>query len=90
MGAYEKGNPVEVNAINTLEISIRAKPMTDIVLLNTDQEIERIHLYNIRGILVKEKWASKSIDVQNLGSEVYILKTFDFRKKQYIKKLIKC
>jgi len=89
IGAYENYNFVGVNNNIVTHLYVYPNPMIKSVLLITDKNIEKIQLFDINGILVKENRGSKQINVQNLVRGVYILKAFDIEKNQYMKKLIK-
>ena len=89
IGAYENYNFVGINNNTVTNLDVYPNPMKNSVLLITDKEIEKIQLFDINGILVKENRDSKYLHVQDLVGGVYILKAFDIDNRQYIKKLIK-
>tara|TARA_R110002126_G_scaffold282967_1_gene431891 strand:- start:50055 stop:52271 length:2217 start_codon:yes stop_codon:yes gene_type:complete len=76
IGAYEYATTLSNNDFNLLSFKIYPNPASSILNIKTDKEIELITIHSILGNKVMIKKDTKTIDIRQLNSGVYLLKVY--------------
>ncbi len=85
---YIEGVILGINDVSDLNFSIYPNPTINSINISTTESIEKINIYSIHGILVKETTNNKTIDVSNLSSGLYFIEITSGKRKS-VQKLIK-
>ncbi|MFY9241645.1 MAG: T9SS type A sorting domain-containing protein [Polaribacter sp.] len=91
IGAYEFGSsPLSTENVSFLsEISMYPNPVTNNLFIRSNQEIQKIEVYNLLGKKIIEKENSSSINLSNLASSMYLVRVYSQKgivSKRIIKK----
>lgn len=83
------GSPIELNSqINVAcsildvdkyqiaDLNVGPNPTSDVVIVNSDVEIDKVEVYTILGTKMRTVLKSKSIDLSELQNGIYLLKIF--------------
>lgn len=76
---------VDENSIEEIKVEIYPNPVTDVMNINTNQEIESVKIFSATGALMIDT-QEKSIDVSGLTSGVYLVKVNGTKVIRVIKK----
>jgi len=83
-------NPsLSTNNIEKIDLCAHPNPTTGEIRINSDVEISSIEVYNQLGQLVLSNFRKQSIDMSNLSSGIYIVKTTDKEGTSRTRKIIK-
>ena len=85
---YIEGVILGTNDVNDLDFSIYPNPAKNNINISTKEAIEKIHIYSIQGILVKEITNNKTMDVSNLSNGIYFIEVTSGKRKS-VQKIIK-
>ncbi len=85
---YIEGVILATNDIENIEFKIYPNPAINSVNISSTESIEKINIYSIHGILVKETTNNKTIDVSNLSNGIYFIEVL-YEKGKKVQKLIK-
>lgn len=90
--AFNDNTSTKINSFDSNEYVVFPNPAKDYIYINTkDTNIDKIHIYNVLGILMKQKKVTTnfvSIPVQELNEGIYILNFITKDNKTFSRRIL--
>jgi len=87
VGSFQENSTTFIHEINNFEINIYPIPARDKLIINTDEKIDKIILYDCFGKVLFENKQTSEIDVSKFSSGIYFLE-IEIEKKKFRKKVL--
>lgn len=86
---YSVAAPLSTKSFDNDSFKVFPNPASDVLNISSQTAIDKIELYNVMGRKVMQSSYTKKLNVQKLGSGIYMLKVFNSNKSATKKLVIK-